>query len=772
MRNTQSTQTHRSMRLCVSLLLAMTTALMLPAQPTSTPPPPPPNFIPPSPPSGPPPSRPTIQENTPEPNQRLTPAREARRENISSPIVPVEELPEQPNSIVDLNDPKMKDTVGLIRIPDLGTNDALTMLEELSSKSILRQQSLPTVKLTFYSQGELTRAQAIRALESLLALNGIALTTVGNDFIKAVPAALINTQVPLIWEGSTLKATPTQMIYEKIFSLDFLNTAEAISLVQPLMSQGVPIAFDKSSKILITDSLVNLQRIERILGIIDTPSTDKQEILLFQLKNVDSQSVLRRLQQIQNGPLRRRLENNTSFDADERTNQIFIFTHPSNKDLITDLVTKMDVDVKPITTTKVFSIRYAEAAEVVSIIDQVITGQKQARDQQSSRNSNRAAQQAQQAQAVARQNQAAAAVRAEASNLQFSDFTTLVADERANNIVASGTPADIDGLTQLIDQIDVLLAQVRIEAIIVQVELSDSDSTGIDALGFNYNQANETTIPAETNSDGDITTPARTEPGGKFYEIPAFSIGGIGIDGITWDNNGQFSIGALLKAVQSNSRSEILSAPTIVTTHNREAKIVVGESRPIITASSSSSTNSDFISSQVQYRDIGIELTVTPLIGSDGIIQLEIEQAIEDIGENVVIDGNNQPTIITRQASSFVSVGDGQLVVLGGLQRVESKNSNSYFPFLGRIPLLNKIFTGTSKSEARREIILFIRPKIIRTAAEADQLTRDQLRVMESAERAESYLREGTFRMNKEEDANESESFPNETAPRPGKFSK
>ena len=192
----------------------------------------------------------------------------------------------------------MRETVGLIRIPEMGTNEVLEMLENFTGKPILRQQTLPTVKITFFSQGPLTRGEAIRAIESLLSLNGIGITTMGDKFLKAVPTAIINSQVARPWEGTTLNAVPSQMIYEKIFELDFLTVEEAATILQPLMSSGTPISFSKSNLILIADALINLQRIERLLPILDQPGKLTTKMLFFELQNIQATEVVRRLQQL------------------------------------------------------------------------------------------------------------------------------------------------------------------------------------------------------------------------------------------------------------------------------------------------------------------------------------------------------------------------------------------------------------------------------------------------------------------------------------------
>ena len=528
---------------------------------------PPPDFIPPPPPDDPiiPPggsrgvSRPAIR-----PGSTAQPP--------TGPRIPDAELLNRPSELVDDADPLMQETVGLIRIPEMGTNEVLEMLENFTGKPILRQQTLPSVKITFFSQQALTRGEAITAIESLLALNGIAITNLGEKFLKAVPSAIINTQVPRPWEGSTLDATPSQMIYEKVFELDFLSTEEAATLIQPLMSQGAPIAFDKSNLILVTDALVNLQRIERLLPILDKPGKLRLEMLFFELQNIQAEEVVRRLQQLITGALKGRLETNTTFEADDRTNQILVFTHPANVDLITELISKLDINVAPTTSTNVYSIRYADAVEVVDIIEQVVTGQRQVRSDTGSDN-NPAAQaaRARAAQAVRANNQAAAAARAESSNLQFSDFLTIVPDERANTIVASGTHTDLAYLESLIDQIDSLLAQVRIEVIITEVGLTDDQVRGIDSFGINWNAPGSDSFDfSNPNSQWNLSP-------GDFY--------GISFDNIFWGPN-YSAIGFILDAAKKNSNISVLSAPTIVTTHNKEATVSVGEERPVITGPS------------------------------------------------------------------------------------------------------------------------------------------------------------------------------------------
>ena len=132
----------------------------------------------------------------------------------------------------------------------------------------------------------------------------------------------------------------------------------------------------------------------------------------------------------------------------------------------------------------------------------------------------------------------------------------------------------------------------------------------------------------------------------------------------------------------------MLSAPRIVVSHNEEGIINVSRSQPIVTASTSFSNSNNNTRSSIEYRDIGIKLTVTPLIGADGTVQMVIEQSVENVVETIFIDDNPQPIIGVREATSTVSVKDGQIVVLGGLQENTGSDSSDYFPVIGRLPLI------------------------------------------------------------------------------------
>ena len=197
-----------------------------------------------------------------------------------------------------------------------------------------------------------------------------------------------------------------------------------------------------------------------------------------------------------------------------------------------------------------------------------------------------------------------------------------MADERSNSIVASGTDSDLTYIEQLVNQIDVPLPQVRIEAIIAEVSLTKDMRRGIEAFQYNFN----------VNS---VLDDGVTAIGDENFAMNLMT-------GTFTGRTGRYTLDFVYDASKANANVKVLSNPAILTTHNQEAIINISESRPIVTAVQSSGglNVGGFVNSQVQYRDIGIQLKVKPLIGSNGAVQMQIEQKIEDIGETIEINGN------------------------------------------------------------------------------------------------------------------------------------
>ena len=212
--------------------------------------------------------------------------------------------------------------------------------------------------------------------------------------------------------------------------------------------------------------------------------------------------------------------------------------------------------------------------------------------------------------------------------------------------------------------------------------------------------------------------------------------------GITFD---PFSMRTIFRVAREDRNVRILSSPSITTTHNRPAHINVGEARPIITSSTATLDRSLATRSEIEYRDIGIQLTVRPLISEEGMIQLDIEQIVETVVDTQTIDNNIQPIIGTRRANSFVSVFSEQILVMGGLQSVETTMAEGRVFLLGDIPLLGRLFRPRRRISTVRELIIFIRPELVESQPIASAFHPDPARREPASAEAARYFETGRF---------------------------
>ncbi len=633
--------------------------------------------------------------------------------------VPLEPTIEDPDALIDL-----------IVLTDETAIQVLELLEQLTGKIILRRQDIPATKINFNSRGPLKKSEAILALESLLSLNGVMLTDMGGRFLKAVPASNPSSQVPNMIMGSTLEKESSQQIYAKLFKLDYLVADQTTTgIISPFLSPNNNLTiFPKSNAYLITDALINLQRIESLLAEMDKPEKVREEIEFIKLEYIQASDMQSQLSTLIEGSLKSYLQGNTKVTADERTNQLIIVTHPANLTIIKSVIDNIDIDAAPLTASEVYPLKQAKAEEVVKIIDEIITGQRKSREEDAKTSSTEIRIET----TPTAETTTATLNNTNNASLQFSDFVGLSADERTNAIVAYGTQQDLKTIEALIQKIDIPLPQVRIEAIITQVALSEDQNSGLKKFTVLFDgdgsfASNNGTNLSLTN-DNVLSQIATTDP----Y--------------IT----GNFSIDGILELAESDSDIKILSTPSIVVSHNEEGVINVSESRPIITGSSSNLTTSSTttnVRSSIEYRDIGIQLEVTPLIGADGSVQMEIQQSADQLSlEKSEIDNNELPIIGKREANSTITVQDGQIAVLAGLQQNELNDTATYFPLIGRLPILNQLLSSKSKKFNRTELIIFIRPTIVRNPQQSKQLSEDILDNYEEGETIENYLETGTIR--------------------------
>jgi len=631
-----------------------------------------------------------------------------------------------------------EEIIGPLQMRGETLDAVLVQLGRLTGRSILRPQALPATEGYTLALPPMPKSETILALETLLTLNGIAVSPLGDKFLKVIPVGQARTEAPEMIQGSTLDLPPSGRVATKLFQLDFLRVGELKDLITPLLNPnlGGPVLFEKTNAVLITDALSTLQRIEQLIHQLDQPVTAGLKPKFYPLHFAKASELVNKISAILKPPLSNQISSATSVSADDRTNQIILVSDPRQYSLFDELIAKLDVKADPNTRNEVIYLKHAAADDVATLLTNLVTGRTQAtsRTDQTTARPGQMAVRGPTAQSngpgavPASVQPVIANLLAEAGNASdFSSLITVLADKRSNSIVVSGTVDDIHLIREIVDKVDVLLAQVSIQVVIAEVTLTDTDTSGINALDLTFG----TDVVRGTHITNFDTG---TSPNG----IAGWNVTG----GIV----NPLSFQAALGNTGSKSNVKVLSANTIVTTHNKQAEFVVSQQQPIITGTTSTpsatATNTGLTSSStVTYKDIGIDVKVTPLIGDDGSIQLEIDQKVDDVVSNVVIDGNNQPIIGHREATSFVNVSDGAMIVLGGLQQTKHSTNRTKLGFLYEIPILSQLLGGRNHEEDRTELLLFVRPHII-PPGEATKDTAKSIDALTNKDQVKQYLQD------------------------------
>ncbi|MBI3885784.1 MAG: type II secretory pathway, component PulD [Opitutae bacterium] len=601
--------------------------------------------------------------------------------------------------------PVNDDSVGLIKLRDDSVDQVLELLERWTGKTILRPQALPANTYTLTLDHAVKKDEAVLALETLLNMNGVAVSPLGSRFLKITSLNLARAEAPEFIDGPLNGLPPSGRVASKLFHLQFLRVSEFLPQIAGILNPNLgaaPVLFEKSNSALITDSISNLQRIETLLARLDQPILTNNAPKFYPLRSAKASDVVNKLRAILSGPLQMQLGATTSYQADDRTNQIVLISDPRQTALFDQLIARFDVKADPNTRNEVIFLKHAAAKDVATLLSQLVSGQNNAAHaagQDSSRPSPAATNANLPAGPVPGNLLPASRSLDAPASREFSNLLTILPEVRSNSIVVSGTVDDIRLIRDLVNQIDVLLAQVRIEVVIAEVTLGDSQTSGIDALGL---QVFSNRLIGIAGS-GSGTTVGGIDPSGKPTGFA--SVAGSG------SLAGIISLATTPRKTSAN----ILSMPNIVTTHNKKATIFVGEQRPVISSYlNDSATTGGALGtgyrSTVTSKDIGIDLEVTPLIGDDGSVQLEIKQEVNDVTGNITLDGNEQPIIGRRQTESFVSVKSGEIIVLGGLQRnSRTKNTNR----LGPLPIIGDLFGTRKRENVRTELVFFLRPVVL-----------------------------------------------------------
>jgi general secretion pathway protein D len=595
----------------------------------------------------------------------------------------------------------------------------------------------------------------MEAIEAVLGMNDIALVPMGEKFLKVVQSSAPD----LGGHGLKINIDPEQeytgsdKLVTQIIQLKNVEIPEVQAAIQHVMhAYGKIQTLERSNSLMITDTESNILRIRELVEFLDQ-ATARIEPRIYQIEYADATEIASKLNEIITmaqadqkttattpsgttaartppGVIRARanqarpasptqatisstegtgtviIQGTVKVMADERTNIILIFSQEDNFDFFDTIIKVLDVEVEPAITFEVVNLEYADAAELSSTLNELVGAAQSSKSTSSGSSSSQSSQQRGRTTSQNKNTASSRQVSPKASpstsggtdieNLsRLSENTKILADERSNSILLMGEKSDIAAIKNVIASLDVMLEQVVIEAAIFEIGLDDSLEHGIDWI---YRSQDGNQVGAWdgksilTNSVGNVVS------GALSYYLNAPGI------------NTEF----LVNLSKTDTDARLIQTPVIMTTDNTEAILNIGEQRPVVTSTDNFASQGGSQRSNYEYKDIGIQLTVTPRINPQRFVVMELTQKADSVGGNVDIDGTLVPIIKNREFTASIAVPDGGTVVLGGLISTEVVDSVNKIPILGDIPLIGRyLFSSISKVENQRELIVLMTPYVM-----------------------------------------------------------
>ncbi|MET0103438.1 MAG: type II secretion system secretin GspD [Sedimenticola sp.] len=517
---------------------------------------------------------------------------------------------------------------------------------------------------------------------SVLKVHGYAAIPSG-DVIKIVPdAAAKQESIDTTGNDDTLGGDAT---VTRIIEVKNINASQVVPILRPLMPQQAYLgAHPDSNVLIISDSAANVKRMTTIVSRIDRVSDRGLEVIT--IENARAGDLVKVLTSLQRTSANSKPGTNTpiSLVADDRTNSILLSGDPQTRLQYRALISHLDTPGEQQGNTEVIYLRYALAKNLVEVLKGI--GSHQANQQGGNTNS------------------------AQANNLFH-----IEADETTNALVITAPPTLMTSLKSVITRLDIRRAQVMVEGIIAEVS---------------YDRAKELGIEWQTDQTakgyfGLTNLPLSTGTGSNRADFPGSTGSGLSL--------GYFSNGglrALLKAFASDGNTNILSTPTLMTLDNEKATIHIGENVPFVTGQyTNTSSGSENPFQTIERHDVGIKLSVTPQINEGDTVKLIIDQEVSNVKSGTSGTGL---TTNKRTISTTVLVDNNQTIVLGGLIKDDLQENTEKVPLLGDIPIFGQMFRSQRASLVKTNLMVFLRPVIIRDESTGTLLTQRKYSNLES----------------------------------------
>ena len=485
----------------------------------------------------------------------------------------------------------------------------------------------------------------------------------------------------------------------RVYVLKYESAAQLVPVLRPLIApNNIIVAYPSSNTLVITDYASNLKRIEQIVKTIDQPSAEAPVIIpVKHASAMDVAQTITRLMQDGTAPAGGDASTRFVLVADARTNSLLLRTdNPARLARVRELAEKLDSETGTPGNIHVVYLKNAEAVKMAQTLRAVMSGDVSV--------------------AAAPTPAGSAAPVAAASS---AGGGIIQADAATNALIITAPSAIYNNLRAVIEMLDVRRAQVFVEALIVEVTAEKAAEFGVQwqAVGGN---TTGTQVGGGTNFGGagtNIIGVAGSIAAGTPVIATGLNIGLL---------RGQ-NLGALARALETDANANILSTPNLLTLDNEEAKIIVGQNVPFITGSYAQTGNAATASpfQTIERKDVGLTLRIKPQISEGGVVKLQVFQEVSSVQTQTV---NNAAGVITNKRSleSTVLVDEGQIVVLGGLIQDSVTSGEDRVPVLGSIPLIGALFRYETRRRSKTNLMVFIRPYIMRTASASQGLTQDR----------------------------------------------
>jgi general secretion pathway protein D len=573
-------------------------------------------------------------------------------------------------------------------------------------------------KVTLQTFNKIPVEDLYSVLEQILALNNVTVVKSGNfyRFLEAPDAA----KKPLSIHFADDPSIPDkERMIIQIIPLQHISVESMRKIITPLLTTNASfIEVPETNNLMMIEMAYNVKRIVKVVHALDIDKLASSDIQLYKLRNADSEVMVEELEEIFSSMgYKEALGGSLSFLSLTRLNSILV-VNAFDKILptIEFWVNRLDQPVSEgDVSTFVYYVQNGDSGALAGLLNGIFasSGNKETKTTASASNASTAT-------AIkANISGASTAVTAgksptiEATGAISGDFegeTTILPDPDTNSLIIRTSPRNYPAILALINKLDLFPQQVLIEVLIVDLSIDDSTATGLEL-------ALQGTNGPHTIAGGISSTTAKSSALGDS----------IGMATASFLRGGSFFIGnpdkiiAQLQLFASDSKTNVLANPILVTSDNKAANISITDEIPIEQTSVSTSGGVSTPTATVEFRSVGIKLNITPKINSDNFINLKINQEISSRGPDV----GDQPSFNTRQVNTEVVLKDNQVLVMGGLMRTDTSDTTTGVPILKDLPYIGKLFGTETTSLKKTELMIFITPHVISNSDDSEFVTHE-----------------------------------------------